>query len=190
MVNKKSYGPASRFIAPIEERECNEAGWIVQATETAQVEVVNVGDPGILLTPTDTGTAEIIQRVSVTPGTSYRLSFTLSSSSDSYAYAGVRGHAGKWSELSTGENKAGRYTLEFETSSDVSEVTIFAQAYRQQTAPVHIDDIQLALADSHRFRQSQSHQLQHLQSYLQSYLQNYLQNYQLKHLLPSQATRC
>ena len=45
---------------------------------------------------------------------------------------------------STGENKAGRYTLEFETSSDVSEVTIFAQAYRQQTAPVSIDDIQLA----------------------------------------------
>ena len=39
------------------------AGWIVQATETAQVEVGNVGDPGILLTPTDTGTAEIIQRV-------------------------------------------------------------------------------------------------------------------------------
>ncbi|MFL2860989.1 MAG: carbohydrate binding domain-containing protein [Pirellulales bacterium] len=124
------------------------AGWIVQATETAQVEVVNVGDPGILLTPTDTGTAEIIQRVSVTPGTAYRLSFTLNSSSDSYAYAGVRGHAGKWSELSTGENTAGRYTLEFETSSDVSEVTIFAQAYRQQTAPVSIDDIQLALADS------------------------------------------
>ena len=107
-----------------------------------------MGDPGLLLTPTDTGTAEIIQRISVTPGTAYRLSFTLSSSSDSYAYAGVRGHAGKWSELSTGENKAGRYTLEFETSSDVSEVTIFAQAYRQQTAPVHIDDIQLALADS------------------------------------------
>ncbi|OUV71543.1 MAG: hypothetical protein CBC98_08275, partial [Planctomycetaceae bacterium TMED138] len=122
--------------------------WIVQATETAQVEVVNVGDPGVLLTPTDTGTAEIIQQVSVTPGTAYRLSFTLNSSSDSYAYAGVRGHAGKWSELSTGENTAGRYSLEFETSSDVSEVTIFAQAYRQQTAPVSIDDIQLTLANS------------------------------------------
>lgn len=122
--------------------------WIVQATETAQVEVVNVDDPRVLLTPTDTGTAEIIQQVSVTPGTAYRLSFTIKSTSDSYAYAGVRGHAGKWSELSTGENKAGRYTLEFETSSDVSEVTIFAQAYRQQTAPVSIDDIQLALADS------------------------------------------
>ena len=123
-------------------------GWVVQATETAQVEVVNVDDPRVLLTPTDTGTAEIIQQVSVTPGTAYRLSFTINSTSDSYAYAGVRGHAGKWSELSTGENKAGRYTLEFETSSDVSEVTIFAQAYRQQTAPVSIDDIQLALADS------------------------------------------
>ncbi|MDA7938417.1 family 16 glycosylhydrolase [Pirellulales bacterium] len=122
--------------------------WIVQATETAQVEVINVGDPGVLLTPTDTGTAEIIQRVPVSPGTAYRLAFTLNSSSDSYAYAGVRGHAGKWSELSTGENKAGRYSLEFETSSDVSEVTIFAQAYRQQTAPVSIDDIQLTLADS------------------------------------------
>ena len=123
-------------------------GWVVQATETAQVEVVNVDDPRVLLTPTDTGTAEIIQQVSVTPGTAYRLSFTINSTSDSYAYAGVRGHAGKWSELSTGENKAGRYTLEFETSSDVSEVTIFAQAYRQQTTPVSIDDIQLALADS------------------------------------------
>ncbi|MCK4617071.1 MAG: carbohydrate binding domain-containing protein, partial [Pirellulales bacterium] len=122
--------------------------WIVQATETAQVEVVNVDDPRVLLTPTDTGTAEIIQQVSVTPRTAYRLSFTINSTSDSYAYAGVRGHAGKWSELSTGENKAGRYTLEFETSSDVSEVTIFAQAYRQQTTPVSIDDIQLALADS------------------------------------------
>ena len=122
--------------------------WIVQSTETAQVEVVNVDDPGVLLTPTDTGTAEIIQQVPVTPETAYRLSFTIKSTSDSYAYAGVRGHAGKWSELSTGENKAGRYTLEFETSSDVSEVTIFAQAYRQQTAPVSIDDIQLALADS------------------------------------------
>ncbi|MGI9454542.1 MAG: carbohydrate binding domain-containing protein, partial [Pirellulales bacterium] len=122
--------------------------WIVQATETAHVEVVNVEDPSVLLTPTDTGTAEIIQRVSVTPGTAYRLSFTLNSSSDSYAYAGVRGHAGKWSELSTGENTVGRYSLEFETSSDVSEVTIFAQAYRQQTAPVSIDDIQLALAAS------------------------------------------
>ena len=124
------------------------AGWIVQATETAQVEVINMGDPGVLLTPTDTGTAEIIQRVPVSPSTAYRLSFTLNSSSDSYAYAGVRGHAGKWSELSTGENKAGRYSLEFETSSDVSEVTIFAQAYRQQTAPVSIDDIQLTLAGS------------------------------------------
>ena len=124
------------------------AGWIVQATETAQVEVINMGDPGVLLTPTDTGTAEIIQRVPVSPGTAYRLSFTLNSSSDSYAYAGVRGHAGKWSELSTGENKAGRYSLEFETSSDVSEVTIFAQAYRQQTTPVSIDDIQLTLAGS------------------------------------------
>ena len=124
------------------------AGWTVQATETAQVEVVTVGDPGVLLTPTDTGTAEIIQQVSVTPGTAYRLSFTLNSSSESYAYAGVRGHSGKWSELSTGENKAGRYSLEFETNSDVSEVTIFAQAYRQQTAPVSIDDIQLTLADS------------------------------------------
>ena len=41
------------------------AGWIVQATETAQVEVINMGDPGVLLTPTDTGTAEIIQRVPV-----------------------------------------------------------------------------------------------------------------------------
>ena len=88
-------------------------GWVVQATETAQVEVVNVDDPRVLLTPTDTGTAEIIQQVSVTPGTAYRLSFTINSTSDSYAYAGVRGHAGKWSELSTGENKAGRYTLEF-----------------------------------------------------------------------------
>ncbi|MEO2000296.1 MAG: carbohydrate binding domain-containing protein [Pirellulales bacterium] len=124
------------------------AGWTVQATETAHVEVVDVGDPGVLLTPTDIGTAEIIQRVSVAPETAYRLSFTLNSNSDSYAYAGVRGHAGKWSELSTGENKAGRYSLEFETSSDVSEVTIFAQAYRQQTAPVSIDDIELALADS------------------------------------------
>ena len=124
------------------------AGWIVQATETAHVEVIDVGDPGVLLTPTDTGTAEIIQRVPVSPGTAYRLSFTLNSSSDSYAYAGVRGHAGKWSELSTGENKAGRYSLEFETSADVSEVTIFAQAYRQQTAPVSIDDIQLTLAAS------------------------------------------
>ena len=122
--------------------------WIVQATETAQVEVINMGDPGVLLTPTDTGTAEIIQRVPVSPGTAYRLAFTLNSSSDSYAYAGVRGHAGKWSELSTGENKAGRYSLEFETSSDVSEVTIFAQAYRQQTAPVSIDDIQIVLAGS------------------------------------------
>ena len=123
-------------------------GWVVQATETAQVEVVNVDDPRVILTPTDTGTAEIIQQVSVTPGTAYRLSFTINSTSDSYAYAGVRGHAGKWSELATGENTAGRYTLEFETSSDVSEVTIFAQAYRQQTAPVSIDDIQLTLADS------------------------------------------
>ena len=87
------------------------AGWIVQATETAQVEVINMGDPGVLLTPTDTGTAEIIQRVPVSPSTAYRLAFTLNSSSDSYAYAGVRGHAGKWSELSTGENKAGRYSL-------------------------------------------------------------------------------
>ena len=42
--------------------------WIVQSTETAQVEVVNVDDPGVLLPPTDTGD-EIIQQVPVTPGT-------------------------------------------------------------------------------------------------------------------------
>ena len=170
--------------------------WIVQATETAQVEVINVGDPGVLLTPTDTGTAEIIQRVPVSPGTAYRLAFTLNSSSDSYAYAGVRGHAGKWSELSTGENKAGRYSLEFETSSDVSEVTIFAQAYRQQTAPVSIDDIQLTLADSPPVQPEPKPPIvtppEHLQKPPETSrnLQSQLQSHQLKHLLPSLATRC
>ena len=124
------------------------AGWDVHKTEAAQVEVILAANPAVLLTPTDNGTAEITQRVSIQPGTEYQLSFTLTNSTGSYAYAGVRGHAGKWSEVSTGENTAGRYTLHFATSDDVSEVIIFAQAYRQQTSPVSIDDIQLVLAGS------------------------------------------
>ncbi len=124
------------------------AGWTVQSTEAAQVEVTASDDPALQLTPTESGTAEIIQPVAVSPGTRYRLSFSVTNSSGSYAYAGVRGHAGRWSELSVGENQVGRHTLEFTTEEGVSEVTLFVQAYRQQTTPVVIDDVRLERADA------------------------------------------
>ena len=124
------------------------SGWTVQNTEAAQVEITQSDDPAVRLTPTDSGTAEIIQHVAVNPGTRYRLSFSLTNTSGSYAYAGVRGHAGRWSELSVGENQTGRHTLEFTTEEGVSQVTLFVQAYRQQTTPVSIDDVRLELADS------------------------------------------
>ena len=72
------------------------------------------------------------------------MSFSLTSAGGSYGYGGVRGHAGKWSEISVGDNASGRQTLDFVTGEDVSEVTVFLQSYRQQTAPVVIDDIRLA----------------------------------------------
>ena len=75
------------------------------------------------------------------------MSFSLTSNGGSYGYAGVRGHAGKWSEISVGDNASGRQTLDFVTDANVSEVTVFLQAYRQQTAPVVIDDIRLEPAN-------------------------------------------
>ena len=124
------------------------SGWTVQNTESAQVEITKAADPAALFTPTENGTAEIIQSVAVKPSTQYRLSFSLTKSDGSYGYAGVRGHAGRWSELSVGENQSGRHTLEFTTDEGISEVTVFVQVYRQQTSPVTIDDIRLELADT------------------------------------------
>ncbi|MEO1992296.1 MAG: family 16 glycosylhydrolase [Pirellulales bacterium] len=124
------------------------SGWTIQNTEAAQVEIIQSDDPAVLLTPTNDGTAEIIQHVAVMPNTQYRLSFSLSQTLGSYGYAGVRGHAGRWSELSVGENKPGRYSLEFMTDENISEIVVFAQVYRQQNTPVAIDDISLELADA------------------------------------------
>ena len=122
-------------------------GWTVQNTEAAQVEIIQADNPAALFTPTDNGTAEIIQHVAVHPNTRYRLSFSLAQTSGSYGYAGVRGHAGRWSEISVGENKPGRHSLEFATLENISDVIVFVQVYRQQNTPVTIDDICLELAD-------------------------------------------
>ena len=124
------------------------SGWTIQNTEAAQVEVIRADDPAVVFTPTDTGTAEIIQHVAVHPNTKYRLSFMLENTSGSYGYVGIRGHAGRWSEVSVGENTTGKQTLDFTTDEDISEVIVFAQVYRQQNSPVTIDDILLEPADA------------------------------------------
>ena len=59
-------------------------GWTVQNTEAAQVEIIQADNPAALFTPTDNGTAEIIQHVAVHPNTRYRLSFSLAQTSGSY----------------------------------------------------------------------------------------------------------
>lgn len=124
------------------------SGWTIQNTEAAQVGLIRADDPAAVFTPTATGTAEIIQHVAVQPNTKYRLSFTLENTSGSYGYAGVRGHAGRWSEVSVGENTTGKQTLEFTTDENSSEVIVFARVYRQQNSPVVIDDIVLKPADA------------------------------------------
>ncbi|MFL2860990.1 MAG: hypothetical protein ACJ0BJ_00140 [Pirellulales bacterium] len=121
------------------------SGWSNISSAGGNAETIQ-GDSGsvLRLTPSAEGTAShSCNRSQLIPATSYRLSFSLTSAGGSYGYAGVRGHAGKWSEISVGDNASGRQTLDFVTDANVSEVTVFLQAYRQQTAPVVIDDIRL-----------------------------------------------
>ena len=125
--------------------ESDLSGWSDISTAGGKAEAIP-GDAGralLQLSPSAEGTAALLQQVAVDPSTSYRLSFSLTSVGGSYGYAGVRGHAGKWSEISVGDNASGLQTLDFVTDADVSEITVFLQAYRQQTAPIVIDDIRL-----------------------------------------------
>ena len=89
--------------------ESDLSGWSDISTAGGKAEAIP-GDAGralLQLSPSAEGTAALLQQVAVDPSTSYRLSFSLTSVGGSYGYAGVRGHAGKWSEISVGDNASG-----------------------------------------------------------------------------------
>jgi len=94
------------------------SGWSNISSAGGNAETIPGGAGSVLrLTPSAEGTAALLQQVAVDPSTSYRLSFSLTSAGGSYGYAGVRGHAGKWSEISVGDNASGRQTLDFVTDA-------------------------------------------------------------------------
>ncbi len=122
----------------------NLSGWINESshTATAEIELVN-GNHKVRLQPTVDGTARITQQVAVEGNTQYQLSGTIYSEGDSYGYIGVEGFDGKWSVETSGDNVSGEYTIIFTTSAETEFVSIFVEAYKQQTDPIAIDDLQL-----------------------------------------------
>ncbi len=122
--------------------------WVDGSSLSAIASIAEVsGDPQLQLQPTFDGTAYVSQRVSVTGDTDYQLSGQIFSEEGVYGYLGVKGFDGKWSEVSAGDNVSGAYTLRFTTAADTQFVTLFAQAYKQQTGRVGIDEVYLAPVD-------------------------------------------
>ena len=93
--------------------------------------------------PTLDGTARNTQQVTVEGNTQYQLSGTILSEGDSYGYIGVKGFDGKWSQETSGDSVSGEYKIIFTTSAETESINIFAEAYKQQTDAVVIDDFLL-----------------------------------------------
>jgi len=120
------------------------SGWINESSHSATAEIeLNNGSQKVRLQPTLDGTARITQRVAVEGNTQYQLSGTIFSEGDSYGYIGVEGFDGKWSVETSGDNVSGDYTIIFTTSAETEYVSIFVEAYKQQTDSIAIDDLQL-----------------------------------------------
>ena len=122
----------------------NFSGWIDESSHTASAEIEVVdGNQKARLQPTVDGTARITQQVAVEGNTQYQLSGTIFSEGDSYGYIGVKGFDGKWSQETSGDNISGEYNIIFKTSAETESINIFAEAYKQQTDAVVIDDFLL-----------------------------------------------
>ena len=120
------------------------SGWINESSHSATAEIeLNNGSQKVRLQPTLDGTARITQQVAVEGNTQYQLSGTIFSEGDSYGYIGVEGFDGKWSVETSGDNVSGDYTIIFTTSAETEYVSIFVEAYKQQTDSIAIDDLQL-----------------------------------------------
>ncbi|MEE2781153.1 MAG: hypothetical protein VX431_03035, partial [Planctomycetota bacterium] len=119
-------------------------GWADESSVSATANVSQIdGNPQALLRPTAEGTARISQQVAVEGGIEYRLTGRITSADGAYGYLGVKGFDGKWSEATAGNNASGEQSIIFTTAADTAFVTVYAQAYKQQTGEVGIDDLQL-----------------------------------------------
>lgn len=124
-------------------------GWIEESSLSATASVAEVdGNRQAQLQPTNEGTARISQEVAVEGGTDYQLTGQIFSAEGAYGYLGVKGFDGKWSEVTAGDNVSGQYTVSFTTAAQTQFVTVYAQAYKQQTGLVGLDAIQLVPAGS------------------------------------------
>ena len=118
--------------------------WVNETSLPASVSVDEIdGNPRAILRPAQDGTARISQQIAVEGDTEYQLKGQIFSEEGVYAYLGVKGFDGKWSELTAGDNRSGEYTVRFTTASDAELVTVYAQAYKQQTGLIGIDDLRL-----------------------------------------------
>jgi hypothetical protein len=125
------------------------SGWTNESSLAATASVTEVGgNPQAILQPTAEATARISQQVAVAGNTDYQLSGQIVSEEGAYGYFGVKGFDGKWSEVTAGDNVSGEYTVAFTTAADTAFVTVYAQAYRQQTGAIGLDAIRLVPAAS------------------------------------------
>ena len=124
-------------------------GWVDESSLSATASVAESGgNRQAQLQPTNEGTARISQEVAVEGGTDYQLTGEIFSAEGAYGYLGVKGFDGKWSEVTAGDNVSGQYTVSFTTAAETQFVTVYAQAYKQQTGLVGLDAIQLLPAGS------------------------------------------
>ena len=106
--------------------------WVNETSLPASVSVDEIdGNPRAILRPAQDGTARISQQIAVEGDTEYQLKGQIFSEEGVYAYLGVKGFDGKWSELTAGDNRSGEYTVRFTTASDAQLVTVYAQAYKR-----------------------------------------------------------
>ena len=127
------------------------SGWTNESSLAATASVAEVGgNPQAILQPTSEATARISQQVAVAGNTDYQLSGQIVSEEGAYGYFGVKGFDGKWSEVTAGDNVSGEYTVAFTTAADTEFVTVYAQAYRQQTGAIGLDAIRLVPAATAR----------------------------------------
>ncbi len=125
------------------------SNWTEESSLTASASVAEIdGNPQAILQPTGEGTARISQQVAVEGGTDYELTGQIFSEHGAYGYLGAKGFDGKWSEVSVGDNVSGQYTVSFTTAPDAEFVTIYAQAYKQQSGAVGLDAVRLLPAGS------------------------------------------
>jgi len=125
------------------------SGWTNESSLSATASVAEVsGNRQAILQPTQEATARISQQVAVEGNTDYQLTGHIFSHDGSYGYLGVKGFDGKWSEVTAGDNASGQYTVSFTTAAETQFVTVYAQAYRQQTGAIGLDAIQLLPAGS------------------------------------------